>query len=226
MARRMALATICIWQWAATAAAEEVSYFAGVALTSNYVSNGVTQTRDGAAIQPYLEASKGGFYAGIWASNVDFGTADTAEIDLYLGYRTSLFDDVLGLDIGYARYFYNASGDCCGEVKLSALVRLAPGFGVEGYLAYDPEFDVLNRRGTLAYEVNDALALSASWGTRGAGFSDYWDVGGSYAFNETVSIDARYLGSEAGDPGLVVTLSLATAQGTLRRLFGVRSAQR
>ncbi|MEX0286248.1 MAG: TorF family putative porin [Paracoccaceae bacterium] len=205
-------------------AAQDVNYYAGVAFTSNYISNGVTQTQDGPAIQPYFEVESQGFYAGIWASNVDLGNSDNAEIDLYLGYRTGLFNDRLGIDIGYARYFYNDSGDCCGELKFNALYELVPDLGVEAYFAYDTEAEVLNSRATLAYKVNDQLALSGVWGKINNN-REYWHAGGSYAFNGSVSLDVRYHGSTAGDPGLVATLSFATSQDTLRRLFG-NQAQR
>lgn len=148
---------------ASPALAQDVTYSAGVAVTSNYVSNGVTQTQDGPAVQPYLEVALGGFYAGTWMSNVDFGTGDSVEIDLYLGYRTKLADLVF-LDLGYARYFYDDSGDCCGEFKLSALVPVGDDFGLQAYFAYDPENDKLNTRATLAYEVSEQFALSGTYG--------------------------------------------------------------
>lgn len=213
---------------ASPALAQDVTYYTGVAVTSNYISNGSTQTQDGPAVQPYFEVGIGGFYTGLWASNVDFGTGDRAEIDLYLGYRAALWRDRLGLDVGYARYFYDDSGDCCGEIKLSALLKVAPGLGVNAYAAYDPVANTLNRRATLAYEVTDALAVSASYGRAGSLHTEYWNVGGSYALNDIASLDLRYhgSGSAAGNPGMVATLTFATSQKTLRRLFGTPASQR
>lgn len=46
---------------------------ANIGAVSNYMWRGVTQTQDGAAIQGGLDFShSSGFYAGTWASNVDF----------------------------------------------------------------------------------------------------------------------------------------------------------
>ena len=208
------------------ARADPVEYYAGVTFTSNFVSDGMTETRDGAAVQPYLEAKFNGFYAGIWGSTVDFATADRAEVDLYLGYRTAVLDGRLGLDLGYARYFFDDSGDCCGELTLSALYAVTDRFGIGGYVAYDPVVEAFNRRATLEYKVNDRLAVSARWGKIDAGGRTYWDAGGSYAFNDIASLDLRYYGASAGDPGLVLSLSFATTQGTLRRLFGTAGGRR
>ncbi len=90
-------------------AAAEVS--ANVGVVSNYFFRGVTQTDDSAAVQGGLDyAHESGFYAGTWASNVDFG-ADAAnyELDLYAGYGGSVGD--LSYDVGYVYYAYPDSPD-------------------------------------------------------------------------------------------------------------------
>ena len=79
---------------------------ANVAVTSNYVWRGLTQTDDKAALQAGLDWSdKNGLYAGAWASNVDFGTDATAEIDTYFGYSGEVNE--FGYDIGYLAYNYH-----------------------------------------------------------------------------------------------------------------------
>ncbi len=57
-----------------TAAAEDpYSISANIGVVSNYMWRGVTQTQDGAAVQGGLDFThSSGFYAGTWASNVDF----------------------------------------------------------------------------------------------------------------------------------------------------------
>ena len=68
-----------------TAAAE---FSANIGATSNYIWRGVTQTDDQAAISGGLDyAHDSGFYAGTWASNVDFDDDATAEVDLYGGFH-------------------------------------------------------------------------------------------------------------------------------------------
>jgi uncharacterized protein (TIGR02001 family) len=49
------------------------SVSANIGAVSNYIWRGVTQTQDGAAIQGGLDyAHESGFYAGTWASNIDW----------------------------------------------------------------------------------------------------------------------------------------------------------
>ncbi|MEO9573561.1 MAG: TorF family putative porin [Roseobacter sp.] len=200
------------------ARSQETKYFAGIDLVSNYVSNGVTQSNDKPAIQPYFEVARNGFYAGTWLSTVDFGDSDNAEIDLYLGYRNA-FENDLFLDVSYARYYYDSSGDCCGEFKLTLAYPLLDRLGVKGYVAYNPETEHFNRRLSLAYEASEKLAFAGTFGRSDFYDHDYWDVGVSYAFNNHWSLGASYQGSGSGDEGLVVRLSLASSQTTLARLL-------
>ena len=74
----------------ALAAHAELS--ANVAVTSDYIWHGVSQTNERPALQAGVEyAHESGFYIGTWGSNVDFAedVADPArvEIDLYGGVR-------------------------------------------------------------------------------------------------------------------------------------------
>ena len=77
-----------------------------IGATSNYLWRGVTQTDDSVAVQGGIDyAHESGFYAGGWASNVDFGDAATYEFDLYLGYGGSIGEDVT-YDLSYLYYAY------------------------------------------------------------------------------------------------------------------------
>ncbi|MCC5826514.1 MAG: choline transporter [Alkalimonas sp.] len=80
-----------------------------LAVTNNYLFNGVSQTDKKPAFQPGLNWEAGnGFYAGFWGSNVDFGEGTKVEIDGYLGYYHQFRD--FGLDIGLAQYTYHGRG--------------------------------------------------------------------------------------------------------------------
>ena len=79
---------------------------ANVGATSNYLWRGVTQTDDAAAISGGIDyAHQSGFYAGTWASNVDFGDDASAELDFYLGFGGELGQG-FGYDVGYIYYAY------------------------------------------------------------------------------------------------------------------------
>ena len=80
-----------------------------VKLASDYTFNGVSQTTNDPALQASLDYAAGsGFYAGTWASNVDFGTGDDTNIewDIYAGQYFQLNDNV-ALDTGIAYYTYH-----------------------------------------------------------------------------------------------------------------------
>lgn len=88
---------------------------ANVALTTDYVWRGVSQSDEDPAIQGGLDYSHdSGFYLGAWGSNVDFdeAVADPAdlELDLYGGYATEIAG--IGVDLGVIGYQYpGASAD-------------------------------------------------------------------------------------------------------------------
>ncbi|WP_424984899.1 TorF family putative porin [Microbulbifer sp. S227A] len=196
-----------------------VRYVFGVDVVSNYVSNGRTQSDGKPAIQPYFEVELNGFYAGTWLSNVDFGDNDDWEIDLYVGYR-NLFANDLFMDVGYARYLYDDSGDCCGEAKLTLGYPLTDQFGLTGYVAYDPRAGNFNRSVTLAYEPTAKLGFAGIYGYSDSNAHEYWSVGASYTFDDTWSAGVRYEGSGSGDEGLVFRVSLGNLQTPLFRLLG------
>lgn len=212
----------CAIGMASSVSAQEergVSYLFGVDIVSNYVSNGVTQSDGKPAIQPYFEVGLNGFYAGTWMSNVDFGDNDDWEIDLYLGYRNLLANDLF-IDVGYARYLYDHSGDCCGEAKLTLGYPLTDQFGVTGYVAYNPESENFNRNMTLAYEPTPEFGFAAIYGYSDSYAHEYWSVGASYTFDEIWSAGLKYEGSGSGDEGLVFRISLGNLQTPLVRLLG------
>ena len=95
-------------------AAGPADYFsANVALTTDYVWRGVSQTDEGAAVQGGIDFEHPiGIYAGIWGSNIDFpdvnGDDAHLEIDYYGGYKHS-FSNGLGADVGLIYYSYPKS---------------------------------------------------------------------------------------------------------------------
>lgn len=194
------------------AALPGLAIYGGLALTSNYVSDGVTQTEDGPALQGYLELEASGFYAGLWSSNVSFeGLDDSVEVDLYLGYRGET-PGGLAYDLGYYRYYYNDTGDCCGEAIAVLSGQATDRLALEGQLTYDPEF------GDWSAEVSPEFAISDAWNASGTlGYKHsldgaYGDLGVTYSLNDTANLDFRYADAEGqGNDGIFfVTLSLDT----------------
>jgi len=95
-------------------AADPSPVTANVALTTNYVWRGITQTAENPAMQGGFDfASKGGFYLGTWGSNVNFGSdavtssdgdGASMELDIYGGYKFKA--GPLGMDVGFINYRY------------------------------------------------------------------------------------------------------------------------
>jgi len=85
---------------------------ASVALSTDYVWRGYSQTDEEAAISGSFDyAHSSGIYVGTWASNVDFDSDTSIEIDLYGGFASEFGDSGVGYDVGVLRYMYPSEGD-------------------------------------------------------------------------------------------------------------------
>jgi uncharacterized protein (TIGR02001 family) len=198
---------------AGTAAAQEFALNYGVAVTSNYISDGTTQSNDHPALQGYVEGSYGLFYGGVWSSTVDFPDDpvfgdDTLEFDLYVGVRPTLGD--LSFDLSYYRYIYDDSGDSNGEFVLIAQYPVADLGAVGVEYDYDPVNDT--RWGevagalTFAEEVWEVGgAVGTDWGSEEWGEDDKvaWNAGVTRSLGDIASVDLRYHDSNY-DPGTAV----------------------
>mgnify|MGYP000559475013 CR=1 FL=1 len=107
---------------AATAQAEGLEVSGNVALTTDYIWRGVSQTDSSPAIQGGFDIEcESGLYAGIWGSNIDFGSGDDSnmEVDYYFGFSRDINDN-LSYDIGYVWYDYpQEGGNNFGELYAS-----------------------------------------------------------------------------------------------------------
>src|SRR5262245_2646296 len=81
-----------------TPAFADSSFSGNVALTSDYVFRGISQTQGDPAIQGGFDfttnVGNAPFYAGAWASNVDFGSPSAVhvpmELDIYAGVKPTI----------------------------------------------------------------------------------------------------------------------------------------
>ncbi|UTW45485.1 TorF family putative porin [bacterium SCSIO 12696] len=84
----------------------EDSISANITLNTDYVFRGQSQTGEHGSIQGGFDyEAESGFYAGAWASNVDFGSSAQVELDFYGGYAGS-FSEGVDYDIGVIFYTY------------------------------------------------------------------------------------------------------------------------
>ncbi|QFU31250.1 TorF family putative porin [Brevundimonas sp. Bb-A] len=187
---------------AAPASAQDAKVAFNVGVTSDYVFRGYSQTNEDPAIQGGVDLTAGSFYAGAWASNVDFGDDTDAEVDVYGGYRTEAAG--FALDFGVIGYLYAGEPDGAdynyAEVKAAASRAVGPAtFGAAVY--YSPDFfGAADKEATYA-EVNAAFSPADKWTISGAVgqqwldvSDDYltWNAGIGYALTENLSADARY----------------------------------
>ena len=89
-------------------ATSDLGVSANVAMTSNYVWRGMTQSADSAAIQGGFDLEYKGLYAGVWGSNVEYGTT-SLEADVYVGYSNEVSG--LSYDVGFIEYMYPNNED-------------------------------------------------------------------------------------------------------------------
>ena len=143
-----------------------------LAVTSDYVFRGISQTDLDPALQGGLDYSFGdtGLYVGAWASNVDFADSDgpDVELDYYIGWNHDL-SDTLNLDLQLVRYSYMGEQDAYGNIDYNEVI---------GALAYDEMLTF-----TVAY-ANDYANEGFSSLYYNLGGS--WDVGNDFALNAGV----------------------------------------
>jgi uncharacterized protein (TIGR02001 family) len=192
------------------AMAEELKLSYNVGVASDYVFRGVSQTQEDPQVFGGVDLTYGIGYAGVWASNVDFGADDpSAEIDLYAGVKPTVGDTALDLGVIYYGYV-DDKGLTPGaysyfEVKAAASRPLGPAtVGLAAY--YSPEFPGKTGE-AVYYEVNGSIPAGEKLSFSGAlghqeidSAGDYatWNVGATYAVTPNIALDLRY--SDTDEP--------------------------
>jgi uncharacterized protein (TIGR02001 family) len=211
----------------------------GLAITSDYLVRGISQSDNHAAVQAFGEFEYGRLYAGAWTSTASFGGIANQEVDLAVGWRPQV--DRFAFDFGFVSYLYlnntgQASfGEAYAGVKYSltkqatigAKVNFAPNYANSGTTAtyFEATADVklphnLGISGGVGYQ-----AFDAAYGTR------YWNanVGIYWTINKATRLDFRYsdtslsAGSCTGLTGtgsvcggkLLLTLAISTSVSDL-----------
>ena len=210
------LAGVCL---ATPALADDGSHWSGnVAPTSDYVFRGISQSAENPAIQGGFDFTDNQFYAGTWASSIDFGTdasgdhgAADLELDVYVGVRPTL--GPVSLDVGVIGYLYPGSTNDFGNydywegyAKASVAPTAHTTLGVAAY--YSPDFT--NESGNAWYveangsaALNDDLSVSGAVGYQTvdtpifAGADSYttWNAGATYT-THGFAFDLRYVGTD------------------------------
>lgn len=196
------------------AAAAELS--ANIGVTSNYVWRGVSQTGNDAAVSGGIDyGHDSGFYAGTWASNVDFGDGDEgAEVDFYGGFGNEIGDSGFSYDVNAIYYYYPNFDD-------SDFAEIGGSLGWKWFnvgLSYTVWSQVNKTKGNdtfidgdMYYYLNGSYEVAPTWTLGGTiGYYDFKEDGRD-------GIDTSYLHGQidvtkgAGDFG-DFTLSVSNAE--------------
>ena len=186
---------------ASAASAQDVDVSFNAAVTSDYVFRGFSQTAEDPAVQGGVDVTIGSFYAGAWASNVDFGDNTEAEIDVYGGFRGEAAGFAWDGGIVFYGYAPGANSDY-DYVELKGAVSRAIGPVTAGAAIYfSPDFFGVDDEATYV-EVNagfspvENLTLTAAVGKQWLNVSDdyyTWNAGATFAIpNTPVALDLRY----------------------------------
>lgn len=185
-----------------TAYAQDFSFNVGVA--SDYVFRGVSQTDEAPQVFGGVDVTIDKFYAGAWASNVDFYDSTDAEIDLYAGYKPEVGGLTFDFGVLYYGYVNEPGGADYAMWEFKAAVSGEAGpftLGAASY--YSPDFFGVGTDGGWYIEANAAVSPADKWTISGAigsqmvdtvlGDTDYQtgNIGVSYAFTDNFSADLR-----------------------------------
>jgi uncharacterized protein (TIGR02001 family) len=241
------LGLVALGALAVPANAEGPSLSANVALTSDYVFRGISQTAQNPAIQGGFDLSYGIFWAGVWASNLDFGGGpfgqDIAnlEIDYYAG--ISPVWKGITFTVGGLMYTYPGACDAkCGtgdldyfELKTGLAYTFAEKLTLSVNNYWSPDYS-----GGL--DEADALEFGAAYAFAGKLFNfftpsvsgalgwqwfesnslesyTYWNAGLTLGFLEKWSADVRYWDTDLDGCHSGLFSCEATVVGTIKAVF-------
>ncbi len=180
-----------------------------MAITSNALWRGMTQSSNSPALQGAIDLGYNGFYLGTWGSNVNGAGNNSFEADFYAGYSSEIAG--IGYDIGVITYTFPNNSDANTEEAYIGLSKDFGGFAINGKYSFGLD-DVPDD-----YEVGASVELPADF-SLAVGYGDYDTVGTRYSatLSKTIgkfdiSVGYHDFSSDAGSAGdqdnIVATLS-------------------
>lgn len=149
----------------------QAEFSGNVALTSDYIFRGISQTSEDPAVQGGFDyAHDSGFYLGTWASSLEFGedssVVDPAsmELDLYAGYSGNI-NGALSYDVGVLRYMYPGASKSLNYDFTEIGGSLAYDFGAAAVtvgLYYSPDYFASSDK-AIYYYADVAVPLPAEF---------------------------------------------------------------
>ena len=194
--------------------------------TSEYFFRGISQSDDRPALQAGFDyAFDSGFYAGAWASTVDFGDSTDAELDAFIGWNRDL-NTAINLDLQMIRYNYigepagvdYAYNEWIGLLKISDTYLLTLGY-TNDYLNADVDSLYFGVGGE--WDLGSDYLLTAGVGYTtidgpGENYFDYsigvsrtfglFNIGLSYI--DTSSAASRMFGRDASEGKVMLSVTI------------------
>lgn len=179
------------------------TFTGNVAIVSDYVFRGVTQTSEDPAVQGGLDWDSGaGFYVGTWASSLEFGDDASMEWDIYGGYRGTV--ENFSYDLGFLYYAYPGSSapgydfwEVYGKAGYNfgaAAVTLGINYTPDNFGATNNDQSIYYS-GVLSAPIGEMFSVSGGIGYSALeGVANYvdWNVGATLNVAGWFSLDARY----------------------------------
>ena len=192
--------------------AADLSFGGNVAITSNNLSDGLSESGNQPALQFSAEVGANGFYAGLFASQVQDENGNQAALDLSAGYRSE-FASSVGYDVGIKQSFRNKTGTDGTEVFGSLSYPVSDNLTLTTEASYDLVEQTFGGNLSAEYALADAWTLSAVVGQADPASSPFGGTGVSYDFNNTTSVTPDFQDTSS-TPGLVaLTLNYKFGQG-------------
>jgi uncharacterized protein (TIGR02001 family) len=153
------------------------AFSANVALTSDYLFRGITQTDGGFAIQGGFDINhETGFYIGTWGSNLKFLEGNTVkaedradiELDLYIGFAKDLGNG-FSYNVKAGQYLYPGAGSDLNydmtEFNVTLKYSMPQGTAFDFQYDFSPDFAGADEGHNYMFGVNHTL--SSGLGFRG-----------------------------------------------------------
>jgi uncharacterized protein (TIGR02001 family) len=211
---------------------ERCKFSANVGLATEYVFRGISQTSEGPAVQGGFDATCGMFYAGVWASNLDWGAIEgtAIEIDWYAGLKFNT--GRIAWDVGVIYYSYPRGADIAVvslsdqtvvsanfnyvELKLGASAELwrDATLGVTGFFSPDYQYEsgnVWTVEGVFTQNLPKFMVLGREWSPSVSALIGYQAATGNTADKD------RYIGNVTLDEDHYVYWNAGLTLGFLEK---------
>ena len=228
--RKIAVAIVLsIGLSAAGAASAGVS--GSVAIVSDYLFRGVTQTNGKPALQGGVSwTHDSGFHVGTWGSSIswlsdsDPDISSQVELDVFVGYAGSFGDSAVGYDVGLNYYAY--PGDYPAGFNQADTVELFFGvswkfLGARYWVATTDLFGIDDSSGSTNLDLSATWEFSPGWsgtaafgkqwisGSSGAEDYTFWKVGVDKSFENGFAIGGSWNSNDLGglDDSFILAVS-------------------